>query len=218
MLDIFDIFKCGECMNAFSLSANEGDKKYTLRNELITAEVDVEELSRVGVECNALLSHRERDLLREMFAEIDRDRDNLITYKELVRYFQDNGSLVTQVELMELARFADRNQDGLINKDDFLMLAGRIRYCASDISSFGGSHGRIALTRGDVLIHHVPRYSEHRFTSPTTPRVVHEQGRFSPSSFSHSLSPTSWRSRTSLAGRSSRPSRASFALSSYPLP
>merc|ERR1719391_425787 len=65
---------------------------------------------------------RDSNTIREVFNVFDSDRDGFITAEELSRVMSGLGEDLTQEELEEMMRWADRDGDGMVGVSEFSSL------------------------------------------------------------------------------------------------
>ncbi|XP_036408746.1 calcium-binding protein 5b [Megalops cyprinoides] len=77
---------------------------------------------RGGKHVERTLAADEIDELREAFAEFDKDKDGLISCKDLGNLMRTMGYMPTEMELIELSQNINMNLGGSVDFDDFVEL------------------------------------------------------------------------------------------------
>nr|XP_046234021.1 calcium-binding protein 5a [Scatophagus argus] len=77
---------------------------------------------RTGLSCSRQLADDEIDELRDAFNEFDKDKDGLISCKDLGNLMRTMGYMPTEMELIELSQNINMNLGGRVDFEDFVDL------------------------------------------------------------------------------------------------
>ena len=69
----------------------------------------------------------QQQVAEKAFGLFDKDNKGLVCFEDLLRVAGDLGEDFSQAELQEMVRWADRNGEGLVNREDFFRIARKIK-------------------------------------------------------------------------------------------